>query len=390
MAIATVAAVATVAAAGATVYGQLKSNSAQNSAAGAAQSAQDQNLMQQQNYAQQTRDANIPIINAATQQAQGYMMPYTDIGNRARNALEAQLGLMTDANGQIVNTLGRQFTAQDYQNSPNYTPLTSNQLTQQQYTQSQVPNGAPALVGNTLSANQWKNDGTGTYTATPTTLEQLQQTPGYQFQLQQGEQAINNSAAAKGNLLSGASLAAANNYAQGQAGTYFQQAWNNGQQAYQNAFNRQQTNFQQGQTGYQNAFNNQQTQYNQGQTAYNNAQQNFAQNQQQNYNMLAGLNSAGQNAAGSMGNYAIAGANAIANQNSNAAQMGSTASNNYANNTGSLAIAQGQNQANMYTNMGNQVTGLVGKYLASNNTGLDGSTTGSGGGSGSGGSSGGN
>ena len=103
--------------------------------------------------------------------------------------------------------------------------------------------------------------------------------------------------------------------------------------------------------------------------------------------MLSGLANQGQQAATTMGNFGMAGANAIANQNSNAAQSGSAASNNYANNTGSLAIAQGQNNANMYTNIGNAVTGvatnpnvqsLANKYLG-NNTGLSGSGGGGGG-----------
>lgn len=59
------------------------------------------------------------------------------------------------------------------------------------------------------------------------TLQQAEQTPGYQFQLQQGEQAINNSAAARGGLLSGATLKDLLSYGQGLASTNYQQAYNN-------------------------------------------------------------------------------------------------------------------------------------------------------------------
>lgn len=98
------------------------------------------------------------------------------------------------------------------------------------------------------------------------TAAQAEQTPGYQFQLQQGEQAVNNSQAANGGLLSGNTLAGLNNYAQGLAST-----------------------------NYQNTFSNAQTQY---QDAY----QTFLNNQQNQYNMLAGQSAQGLSAANTAGN----------------------------------------------------------------------------------------
>lgn len=78
------------------------------------------------------------------------------------------------------------------------------------------------------------------YTPMVRNLAELQATPGYQFQLEQGLQGINQQAAARGGLLSGAQLKAANSFAQNQAATGFQAAWERAQQAYQNAFaNRQ-------------------------------------------------------------------------------------------------------------------------------------------------------
>jgi hypothetical protein len=55
----------------------------------------------------------------------------------------------------------------------------------------------------------------------------LQNTPGYQFQLQQGENAISNSAAARGIANSGGTMASLNNYAQGAASTEYQNALQN-------------------------------------------------------------------------------------------------------------------------------------------------------------------
>jgi hypothetical protein len=51
------------------------------------------------------------------------------------------------------------------------------------------------------------------------TAAQAEATPGYQFQLQQGNQAIQNSAAASGNLLSGGTSAALDQYSQRLAST---------------------------------------------------------------------------------------------------------------------------------------------------------------------------
>ena len=74
------------------------------------------------------------------------------------------------------------------------------------------------------------------YTPMVNNLAELQATPGYQFQLQQGQQQLGQSAAARGGLLSGAQLKASQNYAQNQASTGFQNAWQRSQDAYGKAF----------------------------------------------------------------------------------------------------------------------------------------------------------
>ena len=62
----------------------------------------------------------------------------------------------------------------------------------------------------------------------------LQNTPGYQWQLGQGEQAIQNSAAAKGGLIGGNTLTALQNYGQGQANQTWQQYLGNYMSGYFN------------------------------------------------------------------------------------------------------------------------------------------------------------
>ena len=59
------------------------------------------------------------------------------------------------------------------------------------------------------------------------TLAQAEQTPGYQFQLQQGTQAIDQNAAANGTLMSGNTGVALQNYGQGLAQNAYQQTYNN-------------------------------------------------------------------------------------------------------------------------------------------------------------------
>jgi hypothetical protein len=65
--------------------------------------------------------------------------------------------------------------------------------------------------------------------------------PAYDFQLQQGEQALQNSQAAQDGVLSGAALKGLINYNQNMAGTAFQNAFNDYQTQYGNQFNQYQT-----------------------------------------------------------------------------------------------------------------------------------------------------
>lgn len=68
---------------------------------------------------------------------------------------------------------------------------------------------------------------------TAPTLAQAQQTPGYQFALQQGSKAIDANAAANGTLMSGTTGTALENYGQNLAQNAYQQTYNNALNAYQ-------------------------------------------------------------------------------------------------------------------------------------------------------------
>lgn len=77
---------------------------------------------------------------------------------------------------------------------------------------------------------------TGEFTA-PTAAD-AEATPGYQFQLQQGQQALERSAAARGGVLSGGTAKALDQYSQGLASTNYQQTYNNALTQYQQSYNQ--------------------------------------------------------------------------------------------------------------------------------------------------------
>jgi hypothetical protein len=121
-------------------------------------------------------------IKKVYENAQKDIAPYTHLGEVGAKGYEANLPYLTSRYGM-----------EDYKQSPLYTPMVSN-------------------------------------------LAELQATPGYQFQLQQGLQGVQQGAAAKGGLMSGAAGQAMGNYAQGQAAQGYQSAWERAQKAYGTAF----------------------------------------------------------------------------------------------------------------------------------------------------------
>lgn len=146
----------------------------------------------------------------------------------------------------------------------------------------------------------------------PFTQSQFQQDPGYQFDLQQGQQALQRSAAAKGGLVGGQAMTALSDYSQNQASNEYSNAYNRFNTDRTNSFNRLATIAGLGQTAN-------------GQTA--SAGQNAA-NQIGNNTMSAGAASA----AGQMGS-----ANAITGGIGNAANSWmnySTMNNLFGNNGG--------------------------------------------------------
>jgi hypothetical protein len=86
-------------------------------------------------------------------------------------------------------------------------------------------------VGSLMTALQPGGSLTQQYTLP--TAQDVENTPGYKFQLNQGTQALARSAAAGGNLMSGGTAKALDQYSQGLASTYYQNAVNNSLTAFQ-------------------------------------------------------------------------------------------------------------------------------------------------------------
>ena len=179
----------------------------------------------------------------------------------------------------------------------------------------------------------------------PMTQAQLEQTPGYQFNLSQGLKAAQSAAAAKGLGVSGAALKGAATYATGLADSTYQNQFNNAQQIYQDLFQ----NAQQGYNGFMNL----------GQADLN------LRNQR--YNNLLQTASLGQNAAAQVGNQGVQSANNTGNyltQAGNAQAAGAVGGANALTSGLGNTFNQLQNQQTLYNLTGGQagfnVNGLFG------------------------------
>ena len=160
------------------------------------------------------------------------------------------------------------------------------------------------------------------------TQEDIQIDPGYAWRLQQGQQAIERSAAARGNYLSGGTARALEDYAQGQASQEYQNAYTRAQGQYTTGINAQTQNYAAGvDTALQN-FNA--TRVNRGDL----------------WSRLSGLSGTGQNSATTLGNLGSSYAANVANNLTNTAT-------NVGNLTTSAAASQAAGQVastNAWTN----------------------------------------
>jgi len=145
------------------------------------------------------------------------------------------------------------------------------------------------------------------------TAAQAQATPGYQFALQQGQNSIQNSAAARGGLLSTGAQKTLDQYSQGLADQTYSDTYNRALGEYQQRYNI------------------------------------FQGNQTNEFNRLAGLSGVGQQAATTLGQEGQAAANNVTNINATAgAQQGNS------------IMAGGAARASGYAGIANSITGGLG------------------------------
>lgn len=288
-------------------------------------------------------------LNKGTATARADLEPYSVAGKSALNELMWQMGLdyqqpntvttpdtyqpgqtndpiwekiLSDFNAQHTAWAGqpmnRPWTA-DADAQATYAKLSDEYQRQYAAANPDTPYVGQGESGQLMKAydlEQYKKD--PGYTPMVKSLEELQAEPGYQFQLEQGLQSVNNTAAAKGGLLSGNAIKATNDYAQGLASTSYQAAWDRAQQAYNNAFNRDTTN-------------------------KNNT-----------FNRLQSITNNGQSAAGQQGEYSFKNG---ALQAGISTDLGASQAN--------LALAQGQVNANMANSIAGAVTSGISGYAGS-------------------------
>jgi hypothetical protein len=167
-----------------------------------------------------------------------------------------------------------------YQASQNATAVQQNEFNQQQQ------NIAPWLQAGKGALSQMSS-----MAAQPVSFTQQDfqnnMDPAYQFDLQQGQQALERSAAARGSLMSGGTLKDLTNYAQGSASN-----------EYQNAYNR--------------FMNNQNTQYNRLASLAGTGQTAAGQIGQAGMNMATNVGNIATGTAGAIGNLMTGSANAQA------------------------------------------------------------------------------
>lgn len=309
MTAATIAAVATGVGAAASLGTGIASATSQSDAS---QQASDQS-----NAWSMAQSVNNAYANA---QARSDFSPYMSTGGQANATLAGLLGLTTADTLQrpdIASYQTQVFTGQGWQTVTNqaaYDEALRNYRTQKAQLQQLQNSGQLGSLTRSYGMDQYRND--PGYTPMVNSLRDLQQTPGYQFQLQQGQQSALNSAAARGSLLSGGSLKALERFGQGLASTSYNDAWNRAQTAYANAFNR------------------------------NTTQQNNL------YSRLSGVSNSGLNAAQSAANVATSN-NSTQNQNLQ----------NNSNSQQQAAYNQGNANSNLASSINSTVQGTAQNYL---------------------------
>ncbi len=149
--------------------------------------------------------------------------------NVAQLGMNAATGAQSGVAGASQSAQAGEGSAVERANQSIETGTSGANQTLMDFFQSELGNLSPYLAAGQQGLQQLTADtgpgGSLTQQFTAPTAAEAAQTPGYQFTLDQGTQAINRSAAATG--LSGGTLKALTQYGQGLASTTYQQSYNN-------------------------------------------------------------------------------------------------------------------------------------------------------------------
>lgn len=155
------------------------------------------------------------------------------ISSTAEAAEHGVLGATGDAQNYINTALGNANTNVNAAGANINAATTSANGTLQGYLNQTNSNLQPGINSGIQGNTSLQQYAASNPQFTAPTAAQAEATPGYQFQLKAGQDAIQNSAAASGLAQGGGTLAALTQYGQGLAGTYYQNAFNNAQSQFQ-------------------------------------------------------------------------------------------------------------------------------------------------------------
>lgn len=216
----------------AAVVGGVASSAISASSAGDAADAQT-------SAANRANDTQLQMFN----QSQANLAPYNQIGQNAAGTLSAALGL-----GTYVPASSSTTTTTTGGGGQSGGPMTPQSYLAQAYALPRSQAAQNGSIGNTTTtttntpASFTAGGGTPTIGGEFTNADlNANMAPNYAFQLQQGQNALQNSQAAQNGVLSGAALKDMQNYVQGTAAGAYQNAYNNwlttNQMNYNNLYN---------------------------------------------------------------------------------------------------------------------------------------------------------
>lgn len=220
------------AAAGAVGGALISANGAKNAANQQANAAKDANALQQYMY-DQAREDQAPWRTAGTNALSQLLLRtgVSPVGSSAYN--NALLKTQENFDPQAYLRANPDVAAAGADPWSHYTRFGANEGRQFTYN-----SAAQDILDQKAKADQAQQNGSFGDLTRNFTAQDFQADPGYEFRLGEGMKGIENSAAARGGLLSGAALKAAGQYNQNFASNEYQNAYNRFNTNQTNTYNR--------------------------------------------------------------------------------------------------------------------------------------------------------